>query len=722
MMIKVGNEYLDFNDLVETEKQVKLLEDLSTSYGAFSYSFDLCTRINNTRILNNPLPDNISKEVYQKIPASLLTDSGEETFKGYLRVEKINVNYECSFFAGNNNWFGLLSGKLRDIDWSDYDIDQTEITLSNALFNTSGVVFPLIDNGLLAYRGNALLKVEDFVGALYTKDIVNRVFALQGIKVQGELLNDADYLASVVVNNPKSQENIDAASSYVEQSTLIARPGENVEYPVVFQNDSTFPFFDGSLNPFSLVTNSWTAPFKTMIHIELSFVPSIVDASYSQRIYIYINGVFTFVDIGLSVGGLYNSATAGDQENFVLDRTFLVDQGDVLTWTTEWQQSVGSTQNDVVSGWVKITPVFIYKAFGAAMVPDWTQGEFISEIIKQFNAIPTYDAANKTLTLNLFEKIQSHDPVDLSEYISAVEVDYAEFVSDYGKKSFLSHIETEEEEEFRRMPLDKRLYDKGQIDIDNDFLGDEVDIIESEFSSPITYINPVFQMSIEKTNLVEFDQQFNMEFTAVTDSAGRARFAIADDRFQLSDMVRVTDSTNISYNGDYMVITFGAGYIELEGLAFDTNATGSLAKMNFVYGDSDQVYLLHHVPLYTVSKFSGLTQIQVENTDYSTLAPAFYNLIPTNRQIDRDFPFSMAFAEGDQLSVTERYFRLVSMVLNDPVKLLSVAHLPYAIYQSLDFLRPITIKTQETQNQYYLNKISGYKESYLPCEIQLIKL
>jgi hypothetical protein len=82
----------------------------------------------------------------------------------------------------------------------------------------------------------------------------------------------------------------------------------------------------------------------------------------------------------------------------------------------------------------------------------------------------------------------------------------------------------------------------------------------------------------------------------------------------------------------------------------------------------------------------------------------------------------MAFAEGDQLSVTERYFRLVSMVLNDPVKLLSVAHLPYAIYQSLDFLRPITIKTQETQNQYYLNKISGYKESYLPCEIQLIKL
>ena len=238
MMIKVGNEYLDFNDLVETEKQVKLLEDLSTSDGDFSYSFDLSKTINNTRILNNPLPDNISKEVYQKIPASLLTDSGEETFKGYLRVEKINVNYECSFFAGNNNWFGLLSGKLRDIDWSDYDIDQTEITLSNALFNTSGVVFPLIDNGLLAYRGNALLKVEDFVGALYTKDIVNRVFALQGIKVQGELLNDADYLASVVVNNPKSQENIDTASSYVEQSTLIARPGENVEYPVVFQNDS----------------------------------------------------------------------------------------------------------------------------------------------------------------------------------------------------------------------------------------------------------------------------------------------------------------------------------------------------------------------------------------------------------------------------------------------------------------------------------------------------
>src|SRR6187551_2724851 len=127
MMIQVDNEFLEFDDVIEVEKQIKLIEEISTTDGDFSYSFELQKTIQNTRLLGNPFPDNISKPVYQKIPAKVLNDSGAVTFNGYLRVEKVTDVYGCSFFAGNNNWFGMLSGMLQELDWSEYDIDLTEI-------------------------------------------------------------------------------------------------------------------------------------------------------------------------------------------------------------------------------------------------------------------------------------------------------------------------------------------------------------------------------------------------------------------------------------------------------------------------------------------------------------------------------------------------------------------------------------------------------------------
>jgi len=117
MMIKVSNEYLDFDDVIEMEKQIKLFEDISTTDGDFSYSFELSKTIHNTRLLRNPFPDNVSKPVYQRIPAEILNDAGALTYSGYIRVERISQTYECSFFSGNNNWFAMIDGQLQDLDF-----------------------------------------------------------------------------------------------------------------------------------------------------------------------------------------------------------------------------------------------------------------------------------------------------------------------------------------------------------------------------------------------------------------------------------------------------------------------------------------------------------------------------------------------------------------------------------------------------------------------------
>lgn len=726
MMIRISNEYLEFDDLIEMEKQIKLFEDLSTTDGDFSYAFELQKTIPNTRILQNPLPDNISKPVYQKIPAELLSDSGAELFKGYVRVERVTQTYHCSFFAGNNNWFGMLSGMLSDLDFSSYDTDQTEATIQNAIFNTSGIVFPLVDNGALLTRGYQQLKVEDFTAAIFVKDVFNKIFSSHGIKIQGDLLEDVNYQTAITIKNGRYQSEIDASSTFAQQTSTTARPSENVEYPVIFDNDSVYPYFDGANDPYDPVTGVYTVPYKMRLKIEVELTPQIVDDSYNQRIYLYLNGVFTFVDIGLAAGGLYNSATAGDQDTFKFVRSIVFEQGDTISFTSEWQHSAGSTQNDVLSGTVKFTPEFIYKAFGNAIVPEWTQQEYVSNIFRLFNCLAWYEASNKTLTINLFEKIKSKPALDLSEYISESEIDYTDFISSYGKKSLLSFREADDEE--IKKAIQKRFsYAKGEIPVNNDFLNDSEDVLESDFTFPIGYINLAFDMSIERLNLTTVSEEESTEASTVTDSFGQARFTIPEDIFQLSDLVRVTESTNPSYNGDWMVENQGAGYVELKGLPFDTDATAKLTKLFFNYNESDNVFILHHVPLYTVSKFSGRTFFTLENSDLMTMAMAFSNLLQTGRQVNRDFIYSLSFSgEANPLhyqqTLIEQYFRLTERVLNDPVKLICVANLPYAVYDQIDFLRPITIKTEETTNQYYLNRIRGYKGSEYPCTLELIKI
>src|SRR3972149_36289 len=211
MMIKVSNEFLDFNEQIEVEKQIKLFEDISTTDGDFSYAFDLPKTLNNTRLLQNPFPDNINKLVYQQIPAKVLSDSGAELYDGYLRIERVTDVYSCSFFAGNNNWFAMIGGLLT--------------------------------------RSYPQIKVEDLVGAFYVKTIFNQIFVEAGIKIQGELLNDWMYQNTVCLKNSKSEEEINARSSFIEKTsaqTITTTPTE-----IIWDNDSVFPYFDGDENLFN---------------------------------------------------------------------------------------------------------------------------------------------------------------------------------------------------------------------------------------------------------------------------------------------------------------------------------------------------------------------------------------------------------------------------------------------------------------------------------------
>ena len=648
-------------------------------------------------------------------------------------MEIIETEIQCSFFSGNSNWFGLLSGKLSEIDFSDLDLDQTEANIQSQIFETDGVVFPVVDTGVLVTRGFRLMKVEDFVAGIHAKNIFKRIFQKYSIKIQGELLNDPHYNTLIIMKNSRSQDQLNANACFVQKINTTARPVELDFYKITFDNDTTFPYFDGENNNFDLTNSKFIAPEKMRVDIEVALEASIVDASYNNRIYLYINGVFTFVDIGLSVGGLYNTGEAGDIEIHTIKRSIVLEKNDQLEIYSQWQQSVGSTQNDILRGTLKITPTYLFKVHGNSIVPNWSQQEFVSNIISIFNVITAYDVVSKTLTLNLFEKVNMKEPIDISDHVSRVEVDYSEFISSYGKRNLFSYQEVDFDD-LRLYNISNFFkYSQGVVNCANDFLEDSVDVLESDFSNPVSYLNGVFDMSMERLNLIELEEGDTVDITSVTSNLTNARFNISNNIFLLSDLVRISECTNPKYNGDWMINTLAAGYVQLSGdgfnggMTFDTNATGKITKLNFKYSSSDDVYLLIHIPLYTVSNFSGHSNIRIENTDNAEVSTAFFNLLNTGRIINSNFKQSLSFGEITspyfyQRTMLQTYWSMFERILNDPVKLRTDNYLPWKVHNNIDFLRPLMIKTLETTNLYYLNLERGYKASHLLCETELIKL
>src|SRR5690606_33594938 len=279
------------------------------------------------------------------------------------------------------------------------------------------------------------------------------------------------------------------------------------------------------------------------------------------------------ISINTAPTGHRAQAYSGTNVTITMSNVYLVAGGSIQL---RLANSTGSSVT-VTSGHLKVTPRYIYKAFGRSSVPLWTKSEFVNSIISLFNLIPDYDPTTKTVTLNFFNKLKSKTALDVSEYVDVTDVDYTTFISSYGKNTTLSYEESSDEDlrEYNISSFYK--YGEGVIQVNNDFLQYTVPVVESPYSSPISYIHPHLNTSIERVNFVELEETDEMEITSVTDSSGTPRFNIAkadlpdEALFAVGDLVRLK-TTNINYNGDYVVDSIvdagSTGYFTVRGLTF----------------------------------------------------------------------------------------------------------------------------------------------------------
>jgi hypothetical protein len=708
MMLKVNSEYLEFNGDIDIERKAKLFEEIDMVQGDFSYSFEIELTSENYRILGFPMPDNIRKTVYQKIDSEVLSDSGDLISIGYLRIERIVGRFaSCSFYSGNENWFSQLTGNLSEIDLREYETDQTATIIQNSWLESDGVVFPLVDSGDLSRRRYQVTKVEDYTPGIYLKDLVKKVFQSAGLKIAGELFEDDLYNKIVLFSNNKSKSQIESRTINVKDSIgKSLTPSDNEK--VIFDTTSPLPFFTAS----NFASSTYTADVKMNLMINLSIKGA--------------GGGFIIINVWRN-GSFYKRALiAGDSSPDVSSILRIpLEQGDTVDIYAATLGVIGGGYDTLT---MEIKPTYLFAVFSDSVVPKWTKQDFVSNVLRLFCCVPAYDPYSKTVTINLFDKVKEKERIDLSEYIQITEVDYSEFISNYAQVNNFTYAEGDDIDlkEYNISTFFK--YGSGQVTSNNEHIGANETILESDFTAPISYKHQAIQSSIERMNFTELVGNGETDVTSVDDDSGVAKLFVDNaDFFELGGIVRISESTDSTYNGDWFIIEVGADYIKCLGMVYSEDAFAKATAMIHESTDSDDVFLMVNVPNKAVEDFSPIIDVYLEFTPLSTMAIAYFNMIYLGEPINEEYTQGLSFGNiqdplSYQRSLIDKYWQAFSRMLNDPVMLKFVANIPAHIHQQMDFLRPIEIKTLESVNLYYLNLERGYKGSHIQCEGELIKL
>lgn len=710
MMIRANSEYLDFDDVVETELQIRLFDEISTANGDFSYSFNVPRTNHNLKLLGFPCPDSV-KSIYSDVPCEIIDDSGFKVNTGSLQVGVLNSDgIECSFFGGNSDWFTLINRPMRDLALYKYDVNLTAANVQASWSDTEGIVFPIFDTGTLINRSFANVTLLDFKPCFYVKTLFYEIFGQQGIKIQGELMNDATFQKLLVCANSQSQNGINDRSSFANKTAQQALVG-SFDTRISFQDDFTAPYFDGAQNNFTIITGRYTADTRMKIKAEMSLQVTI---AVSANVQWQKNGVMVNYYVLTSGTQVFNASI--DIELSAADY--------IEIWINA---NIGDTIN--IGSTFKATPTFVYRAFGEASVPDWSQLKFVTNIFKIFNVIPYYNNDSRTLTMNLFNKLKEKDPIDISNDIVIKDTDYTNFVSRYGKNSYFRYSKSNDENLAGYNIKNFIKYGDAVINIDNAYISKEADVVESDFISPVTYLHNKFDMSMDRVKFTELIDDEEYEVTSVTASASTPRFNIVSTGLSVGDIVRI-ETDNDTYDGEWVIKTVNASYIEVTGPVYDIDVTGTVTLLKHKQTTNADAVLLINAAGVSTLFVSSRPAIWFDggNTTFSTISLAFFNLLDSSKQINTKYKQSLSFGEINnplsyQKTIIDTYWGVFVGIVNDPVELRVDAYFNRKRFTELKtFLNPVRVKTNETNNLYYINRISGYTSGHEPCESELIKL
>ena len=728
MLLKVQGEYLDFNDDVEIERQFLLLNDID-SIGDFSYGFNIPITKKNKRILGVTDSRQGTKIIYNNLNTELQNSSGITIYRGVLKVEGVTDTIETSFISGNTDWIEQITGSCLDINFDLVGVSGVAKSGANIISTftaESGIVFPIIDTGLIYNRlksDNTIAPTfyeEDFQQCIYAKTVMQAIFAGAGIKLEGELLGEYLYQNLLLSSN-----NVNGTQDLLNRRSTRASKTSNQSIStsftqVTFTDDSSFPNYNTG-GRYNTSTSEWTAD-KAMRITAKAYVT--LSASATSYLQIKINGVA--VGVGSVTGTENTTVLKWEIVNNRPQPYADVEAGDVVT--VEFRVTSGSV-NVQAGSYFEVTAVSFTDVIPQSILGTMEKTDFVSSVFKMFGVIPSYNAETKTLTCNLLKRLKEHTPKEIKGKV--IGEDFTEVLQGYGRQTLFTYEdgEVDQTEDYNRM--NDVPYGGGALEIDNDYIEDSEEI-PINFCVGYAYSNQPLGTILTRCNFREFeDDGDEVSISSVTDSGGVALFTTSTAHgLSVGDWVLISETSTDEYVGAGKVATTPLSTtFTITGISIGSTATGTMIKQKVIENSSDKVFAFVNISDINISLVTtSLSFIIVEGSLESLVAYA-YTALPYNTEISahNSHKHTIHFQNVNipgymQVGLIDNFYPTLKAILNDPVLCKVEALIPEADFLNLSSQTPIKFYSRDGYGLYYLNKITGYKGSHMPCEVELIKL
>lgn len=722
MIIKVGDEYLDYDGDVEMERQVMSIENFE-NVGDFSYDFTVQPTSHNKKSLGIKTIDEKNKTIFRSPElAQLQTNEGVTLHYGYIIVtDTISIN--CSFISGNTNFFDSISGQINKIDLTEHDVLLGEDTILDSWESTSGVVFPIVDRGGLSARKDQFLKLRvrrgrvdlnDFQPFIYIKDVVKKALTLSGLKIDGDLIDDKTYNDLITTNNNRGfyEDRFKENKVYVGKTSTQTITDAGFT-KITFEDLTSVQFFNSTESPFDLSNERWTVAFDSLVNIiigvNVSDKTKLINFEFRRNGTGIVNSFQKglYVEFEIYDGLNYEHATPGDYYEI---------------WAKVDASTPGSV--DITSGTFTGEIISTAMIFANALLPDQETKEFIRDIFKMFNVVCSFDNFTKTIHTRFFKNIKLQEEQDLSEYFSReVSEEGFSLVSSYNKENLIEYSQDDTPEIVKYNKENIVPYGDGVLEIDNDFLENNGSLYQLNFTAPFSQFYPYYGLQLLKLNFLEYviPEGNEITVTSVSDSGG------------LADFNGSQTLTNNLYISDADGFIAGVQMEEVEStaqiIALNMPEITLPIEIRFSFDDGSGGVGTEGFPIraydFTVPAYNG----DWENADFvstprTTASVAYFAKYLDGTPLDIAKQ-GLSFGEiggKDSQTLIQTFYSEFTDVLNDPVKPVLEMYIPAHVYHNLDLLRPIRIKTEKFNSLFFCQKISGYKNSYTPCLFEIVKL
>ena len=728
--ISTGN-VIDYNGDFALTKQAASFFDFKIK-GDISISFKIDNNSYNKNVLGYYTPNQINSIALTRKSFELL-DKGNSIAIGKLIISRIDDSkIEVYFTSGNTNWFTLMAQKITDFEYDGYSVSMS--TVDQRKTASEGVIFPLVDwyaegkkasNTFIA--SNVLTTgypstetnsgLQEVFPCFYIKSIFKEITKNTGISFSGNVFEDRIFKS--LISTPSSPEmEYPAATIYdslvkVKRSTtqafLIASTLVQFDLVTFINNGARYSSF------------VYIAPQTCVIKVTVNIYFS---AAQSYKVQLRI-GAFYFDIVPLIAGRtdtnyygyIYIGASKGDNLSIYVESdgtapNYVITGDSNVEYVIEKNIPASLTSS---SGFVTIP-----KVLPTALIPSIKAVDLIKFITFYFGCVCTYDEYAKTISINILDKITTQE--DWSDYYVS---HLTKFETGVAKNNYIATEAPEESDLKGYNEKNKVKFGGGNIETDFEKVQDrELYTIPFAPADDRASINGIYLPYINFYNVKE-DSKVSMSFTTVTNSAGNARFN-GTNTFKAGDLVSVRSSI---YNGYAIISVSNAAYIELHGLLYKYDTTGTIVKLDYSPVNGKNRLLLA-LPGYSLAEAGTASSYNFvygtalgSSINSTTGCLAYYDKAPVgNKPIDNiRQSLSINSVTPTNISISDTYHGYIKRAFNNPL-IEAKMIIPMSVFVSFNFDRLIYLKTEDLTGLFFISSITNYKDSNTPADVTLYML